>query len=145
MKRDSRNGIYEKLGKLINRETIAYVVAGVLTTAVNFISYEGIYRLGLTNLRANALAWIIAVSFAYIVNKRNVFLSRSASAKDEALKVIKFFGARLVTLGIEQLGMYIFIERLGFYRLLVKASMAVIVIVLNYAFSKLYIFNKNKE
>lgn len=135
-------GLYKKI---INRETITYGIAGVLTTIVNFASYEGMYRLGVPNLTANAIAWVIAVAFAYVVNKKNVFLSKSDTVKDEASKLTKFFGARLVTLAVEQLGMYIFINRLGFYRLLVKACLAVIVIILNYIFSKLYIFNEKSE
>ena len=135
-------GLYKKI---INRETITYGIAGVLTTIVNFASYEGLYRLGVPNLTANAIAWVIAVAFAYVVNKKNVFLSKSDTVKDEASKLTKFFGARLVTLAVEQLGMYIFINRLGFYRLLVKACLAVIVIILNYIFSKLYIFNEKSE
>lgn len=135
----------EKLFKqFVNRETVVYLIAGVLTTAVNFISYETLFQLGIPNLTANALAWAIAVTFAYIVNKIGVFLSSSASVKEEAIKVVKFFGARLVTLGIEQAGMYIFTERIAFNRLLVKACLAVLIIVLNYLFSKLFIFNKDK-
>ena len=135
------NGLIKKI---VNRETIAYIIAGVLTTIVNFISYESLYRLGFKNLTANAIAWVIAVTFAYIVNKKQVFLSKSNSINDEARKVSKFFGARLITLVVEQVGMYIFIDILGFYRLLVKAVIAVIVIILNYLFSKIFIFNKNK-
>jgi putative flippase GtrA len=131
--------------KVVNRETIAYGIAGILTTLVNFASYESLYQLGVPNLTANALAWMIAVTFAYIVNKKNVFLSKSDTVKDEASKLSKFFGARLVTLGVEQLGMYIFVNRLGLYRLLVKAFIAVIVIILNYVFSKLFIFNKKDK
>ncbi len=130
--------------KLVNRETITYIIAGVLTTIVNFISYEGLYRLGMENLTANAIAWFIAVIFAYIVNKKQVFLSKSKSVKDEAGKVSKFFGARLITLVVEQAGMYIFVDVLGFYRLLVKFIIAIIVTVLNYLFSKIIIFNKSK-
>ncbi|MDF2906608.1 MAG: putative rane protein [Herbinix sp.] len=130
--------------KIVNRETIAYIIAGVLTTIVNFISYEGLYRLGLSNLKANAIAWVIAVTFAYFVNKKQVFLSKSSSITDEARKISKFFGARLITLVVEQAGMFIFVDVFGFYRLLVKAVIAVIVIILNYLFSKIFIFNKDK-
>ena len=146
MGKNSLKSIIRKLWQIsVNRETISYIIAGVLTTVVNFSSYEGLYRLGLSNLWANGLAWVIAVTFAYIVNKRGVFMAKSSGVKDEASKLTKFFGARLVTLGVEQLGMYIFVNRLGFYRLLVKASLSVIVIILNYIFSKLYIFNRNRE
>ncbi len=132
------------LGRIINRETITYAIAGVCTTLVNFISYEGLYRLTSSNLTANWMAWVIAVTFAYIVNKWNVFRSRSQNAKDETVKVVKFFAARLVTLGVEQLGMYVLVERMGIYRWIIKASLSVIVIILNYIFSKLCIFNEKK-
>jgi putative flippase GtrA len=132
----------ELFKKVVNRETVAYAVAGVLTTVVNFASYIFFYRIGIPKLTSNALAWVIAVTFAYIVNKKNVFLSKSDSVKDEATKLTKFFGARLITLGVEQSGMFIFVSVLGFYHLLVKACISVIVIILNYVFSKLYIFNK---
>jgi putative flippase GtrA len=130
--------------KLVNRETITYAIAGTLTTIVNFVSLELLCGIGIPTLTANAIAWVIAVTFAYLVNKINVFKSTSEDAKDEAKKVTKFFGLRLITLGVEQLGMLIFVVWLGFYRLLVKAFLAVIVIVLNYVFSKLLIFQRKK-
>ena len=128
--------------KLVNRETITYVIFGVLTTIVNFISYEGLYRLGLSNMTANWMAWVIAVTFAYIVNKWSVFRSRSSNIKEELAKMAKFYGARLLSLGVEQLGMWVLVETLGFHRWLVKGALSIIVIVLNYIFSKLYIFKK---
>ncbi|MBH1939791.1 GtrA family protein [Mobilitalea sibirica] len=137
--------IKDLAGKVINRETITYGIVGVLTTFVNFVSYELFFRLLKSNLIANGFAWVIAVTFAYIVNKRNVFHSKSEVLKDELVKVSKFFGARLVTLGIEQMGIYIFIEKLGIYRWIVKAALSVIVIVINYIFSKFYIFNKKRK
>lgn len=130
--------------RVVNRETISYVIFGLLTTIVNFVSYEGLYRLGMTNLTANWLAWVIAVTFAYIVNKWSVFRSKSNSAKTEITKMLKFYGARLVSLGVEQLGMLVFVEKLGIYRWLVKGALSIIVIIINYIFSKLYIFNSNK-
>jgi putative flippase GtrA len=126
--------------KVINRETISYVIFGILTTIVNFVSYEGLYRLLKSNLTANWMAWVIAVTFAYLVNKWRVFRSRSNSLTDELAKMVKFYGARLVSLGVEQLGMYVFVERLGIYRWLGKGALSIIVIILNYIFSKLYIF-----
>lgn len=131
--------------KLVNRETIAYAVYGVMTTVVNFISYEGLYRLGLSNFTANGIAWVIAVTFAYIVNKWSVFRSKSDTVKDETVKIVKFYSARLLSLVVEQLGMLVFVEYLGVYRWLVKGVLAVVVIILNYIFSKLYIFTKPKR
>lgn len=131
--------------KIVNRETIAYIIAGLMTTLVNLVSYEGLYRLGLSNLTANFFAWFIAVTFAYVVSKWNVFRSKSASSKDEAKKVIKFFGARVVTLGVEQLGMYLLVELMGVYRWIIKGVLSVLVILLNYIFSKKFVFIKNNN
>ncbi len=130
---------------LVNRETITYAIAGIMTTVVNFVSYEIMFRLSFSNLNANWIAWVIAVTFAYIVNKWSVFRSKSETAKDETFKILKFYGARLVSLGVEQLGIYIFIEQLGIYRWIVKGGLSVIVIILNYIFSKLFIFHQNKN
>ena len=137
--RIKNNDMYKKI---VNRETITYGIFGILTTIVNFLSYEGIYRLGMSNLTANWMAWVIAVTFAYLVNKWSVFRSRSSSTTAELSKITKFYGARLVSLGVEQLGMFVFVERLGIYRWLIKGALSVIVIIINYIFSKLYIFKK---
>ena len=136
---------HEIYKKVVNRETITYGIFGILTTIVNFVSYEGLYRLGMTNLTANWMAWVIAVTFAYIVNKWSVFRSRSSTVRAELTKMGKFYGARLVSLGVEQLGMFIFVDKLGIYRWLVKGALSVIVIILNYIFSKLYIFGKDND
>lgn len=141
-KQGSRPLVNKILEKVLNREVITYGIMGIMTTIINFISYEGLYRLTRSNLIANAMAWLIAVTFAYIVNKWNVFHSLSDTAKDEVLKVTKFFAARLVSLGVEQLGLYILVERMGIYRWIVKGALSVIVIILNYIFSKLYIFKR---
>ncbi len=143
---DEKKSLFKRiLDKLINRETITYMIAGGLTTAVNFISYESLYQIGLPNLTANAWAWVIAVTFAYIVNKISVFRAKSSGILEELLNIAKFFAARLITLGIEQSGMYYFVEKLGLHRLMVKASLAVIVIVLNYIFSKVFIFGRLQD
>jgi putative flippase GtrA len=145
MKKSSLINTIKRLWKsIVNRETITYAIAGALTTVVNFVSYEGLYRLGIPNLVANAMAWVIAVTFAYIVNKVNVFQSHSDGMKDEVSKVTKFFGSRVITLIIEESGLLIFTELMSFPRLVVKACLAVIVIILNYLFSKLFVFNNKK-
>jgi putative flippase GtrA len=153
MRENMNLGKYQKIyDKFINRETISYTIAGVLTTVVNFASYYALFHLGMAclgkdnkgfiTLTANAIAWLIAVIFAYVVNRNNVFQSSSDTIKDEVSKIGKFFGARLVTLGAEEFGMYLFSVLMNFNSLLVKAVLAVFVIIINYVFSKVYIFKK---
>ena len=128
--------------RIFNRETITYAVIGVFTTVVNFTSFHLLSNIfEIPNLISNIIAWILAVTSAYITNKTVVFLSKSHNTREEAIKVTKFFGARLISLGVEELGILLFVELYNFPNMIVKAGLAVIVIILNYIFSKLYIFN----
>ena len=142
MKKTSLQSMIKKLTIIVfSREFITYGVAGVLTTVVNYSSYHFLCNiLGIQNLIANAIAWVIAVSFAYVVNAKFVFLSRHDSVKGEALKVTKFFGARVLTFVVEEIGMLIFVDLLDYHNLMVKAVLSIIVIILNYILSKIYIF-----
>ena len=137
----------KKLWKLfVNRETITYGIAGVSTTIVNFIAYHLFCNvLGIPNLIANAIAWVIAVSFAYVVNARWVFQDKQEDAANESKKIAKFFGARVVTFGVEEVGMFLLVDVLHGPNLMMKAVVAVLVIILNYIFSKLFVFTKKNN
>lgn len=125
----------------VNRETITYGIAGVLTTLVNFIvSYIGYYCLHWDENLVTVLAAAIAIIFAYIINKYWVFLEKSGTASDEAMKLGKFAAGRLFTLGVEWLGVYVFVTKLQIDFMLIKVILAVVVIVLNYIISKLFVF-----
>lgn len=139
--------VIKKLWKLfVNRETITYGIAGVSTTIVNFIAYHLFCNiLGIPNLIANAIAWVIAVAFAYVVNARWVFQDKQEDAAAESKKVVKFFGARIVTFVVEEAGMFILVDLLHGHNLIMKAIVAVLVIILNYIFSKLFVFTKKKD
>lgn len=53
-----------------HKETILYLFFGAFTTLVNIVSYLFFTRVILFNFMvANALAWILAVLFAYVTNK----------------------------------------------------------------------------
>jgi Predicted membrane protein len=142
MKKKSIPDVIRKLMKIVlSREFITYGIAGVLTTVVNFYSYHLLCNvMGIENLIANAIAWVIAVTFAYVVNAKVVFLQKNDGIKSEATKVTKFFGARVLSLIVEETGMFIFVDILAYNNLMVKACLAVIVIIMNYVLSKLYIF-----
>ena len=136
--------VIKKLWKMfVNRETITYGIAGVSTTVVNFIAYHLFCNvIGIPNLVANAIAWVIAVSFAYVVNARWVFQDKQEDVAGESKKIVKFFSARLVTFGVEELGMFILVDLMHGPNLIMKAIVAVLVIILNYIFSKLFVFTK---
>ena len=150
--------------KLINRETVTYLVFGVLTTVVNFavfklfdVIFTKAFTLDLT-LLTNFIAWVLSVAFAYVTNKLFVFESKSWSRKVIAKEIPSFVGARVFSLGVESLGLLIFIKWLGFDsfvleifpgfalggKMLTKIALSVIIVVMNYVFSKFVIF-KSKE
>ena len=142
------------LKKLFGREIVLYIVCGVLTTAVNFVSlYASLRLFGLTDAinekaevnTANIIAWIIAVLFAYFTNKLLVFESKSFEKKVVIKEFSSFTLARLFSLGVEEAGLFILNTLLNFNVYFVKIVLAIIVILLNYALSKYIIFkNKNK-
>ena len=136
----------EFIKKVLNRETISYVICGVLTTIVSM----GVYWLGYDFLNmdvliANILSWIISVSFAYVVNKIFVFQSKTKQFNEILKEVIAFFGGRVGTLLVETLILFIFVTLIGLHEMLVKLAAQFIVLVLNYVISKLFIFKDKKK
>lgn len=125
------------------RSFILYAVFGVFTTVVNLVVYHlCYYEAGMSNLLSNVFAWVMAVTFAYLTNKSWVFESRSWSWSVIRVEVPAFVSCRLAT-GIMDLAiMYISVDILGWHAMLMKFLSNVLVILLNYVFSKLVIFKK---
>ena len=142
------------------KELITYVVFGVLTTLVNFVCFwlfnkilgEKLYLL------SNIIAWVISVIFAYVTNKLWVFESKSWKPSVIGREIPEFVGARVFSLLIEEGGLWLFVDVLNFDKfgftllgfdvtgkLIAKVVLAVIVVILNYIFSKLVIFKKNTK
>lgn len=131
--------------RIINRETISYLVVGVLTTIVSLAVY---YGLVLTILNpdnavqlqiANIISWIAAVSFAYIANRKYVFRSKNPDILREAGS---FFASRIGTLIMDMLLMFIMVTLLGVSDKIAKLVVQVVVTIANYVFSKLFVFRK---
>ena len=124
-----------------------YLVFGVLTTAVNYFSYI-ILRIFLTEdyhvLFCNATAWFLSVLFAFITNKLFVFESKTWETKTLAREASSFFGARIFS-GVLDLGiMYVFVSLMSYNELIIKLLSNVVVVIINYILSKLFIFKKKK-
>lgn len=129
--------------KLVNAETVSYVIFGVLTTLVNFlIFFFCVNSLAMHYATANVLAWLGAVVFAYGVNKWYVFQSRDLTAKGVFRELALFFGARLTSLLLELGFLYLFITLMQMSEGVAKLICAVVVLVTNYIFSKWVIFKK---
>ena len=149
----------EKLKKLLNRETILYIVFGVATTVVNYIVFHLLYNVlwqQENSLTANAAAFVAAVIFAFVVNKLFVFESKSWSAATLKREIPSFLAARIGSFGIEEAGL--FLAEKGFklggviaitvggteldWITVIKVALAFVVVALNYVFCKLFVFKK---
>jgi len=122
----------------IDRELILYVVFGAFTFFVNLISYfffESV--LGINYLVSNIIAWFLSVLFAYITNRIWVFESKSPNILKECAL---FFGGRIFSGAVDTFLMYLFIDVLFIGDAISKIIVQIIVIVLNYIFSKLIVF-----
>ncbi|HFL3157435.1 TPA: GtrA family protein [Clostridioides difficile] len=128
-----------------HKETILYLFFGAFTTLVNIVSYLFFTRVILFNFMvANALAWILAVLFAYVTNKFFVFESKRIEIKFLFKEFLSFVSFRLLSGVVEMLIMYVMIDLLFVNDVIVKIFTNIVVIVLNYLFSKMIIF-KNKK
>ena len=122
---------------------ISYAVFGVLTTVVNIVTYSVCYnKLGIGNTLSNVIAWILAVAFAYVTNKLWVFDSKSWKWEVLRREVPAFISCRLATGVLDIVIMFICVDIMGLHALLMKVISNVLVIILNYVFSKLVIFKK---
>lgn len=137
--------MFKKFFAKINREVIFYLIFGVLTTLIDylvFIIFEKFLKINY--IVANIFAWFFAVLFAYFTNKFWVF--KSTLKKDNLLKeIFSFFSLRIVSLIIAIVFMLVTVEIFNFNKLISKILSSVFVIIINYFFSKLFIFNKKGE
>ena len=149
----------DKIKKLLNRETILYIIFGVATTVVNYIVFHLLYNVlwhQEHSLIANAVAFAAAVIFAFVVNKAFVFESKSWSADTLRREIPPFLAARIGSFGIEEAGLFL-CERVlklgGVVALtlgntvldwitIVKVALSIVVVALNYVFCKLLVFRK---
>lgn len=149
----------DKLKKLLNRETILYIIFGVATTLVNYIVFHLLYNVlwqQSNSLLANAAAFVAAVIFAFVVNKLFVFESKSWSAATLKREIPSFLAARIGSFGIEEAGLFLAekVLKLGGviavtvgslsldWITVIKVALAFVVVALNYVFCKLFVFKK---
>lgn len=142
------------------KELMSYVFFGVLATAVNLVCFK-IFDSALGSkmyLLTNIISWTITVIFAYITNKLWVFESKSRKLNVIVKEIIGFFSARLFSLGVEETGLWIMIDLMSMDKLslnifsftlagnlIAKIILQVIVVILNYVFSKFLIFAKKSD
>lgn len=133
----------DKVKRLLNNEGIKYIIFGVLTTLINILSYMVLNKIGIYYVVSNAIAFILSVIFAFITNKLYVFNSKNWEAKIVIRESVTFFCSRIASLLIDMLLIIVLIELLSMNWLMAKCLVNIIVIIINYLFSKVIVF-KNK-
>lgn len=127
-------------------ETTLYLIFGILTTALNVFTYVFCYKY-LENITSNIIAWIVAVCFAFITNKKWVFVSNNWDSQTIFKEASTFFICRLFTCLLDILFMYLSVSLLHINHIVMKILSNILVIIINYIASKRIIFlrkdNKN--
>lgn len=135
----------EKIKELWTKhyEIICYGIFGVLTTIINYLSYIVCTRLfNLEALISNLIAWVLSVIFAFITNKLIVFHSKEFTLNILLKEGISFLLARVFSLLLDMLILYVMFDLMGINDLIVKIIANIVVIIVNYVLSKFMIFKK---
>lgn len=123
---------------------ILYGIFGVLTTIVNVVSYYLCARmLALNTVVSTVIAWLLAVIFAYLTNRKWVFESKENTTKGIIREIVAFFSCRIATGVLDVVIMFVFVDMMMWNDVLIKFASNVLVILLNYVASKLIIFKNN--
>ncbi len=133
--------MFDRYGEIIN-----YLIFGVATTVVNivvFFLFDTI--LSVPYLIANAIAIILSILFAFFTNKKYVFKSQAMSRQDNWEEFVRFVSFRVLSGLFDMLSMWILVDMLLFGTNLAKLLTQFIVVVLNYVFSKFFVFKQEEE
>lgn len=126
-------------------DIISYLFFGVLTTAINYLVYLPCYNwLNLSATVSNMIAWVVAVLFAYLTNKPFVFKSHDWSMKTVLPEFGKFLGCRIGSGAAETFIILLTVDCLHWNGNIMKLVTNVLVVILNYIGSKLFVFAKKK-
>ena len=134
-----------------DNEILSYLFFGGATTLVSIVSRLVIYHISHQEILATALANFIGILFAFLTNDTIVF---KQERRNWLTRLAKFFLARLSTLGLDVLLTYIFVtsypdiigqfvnDQLDQVNAIETLIAQVLIIILNYIFSKVYVFYK---
>lgn len=131
--------------EVMNREVISYLIFGVLTTLVNWVVYAAMVKVHIDYRIATAAAWAVSVLFAFIVNKIFVFQSYNLRPAYVMKEITSFVACRAVSGVMEMVFMIVMVSWIHMDEYISKIAVSVIVVIVNYVFSKLFIFRKSEE
>jgi len=129
------------------QEAIDYLFWGGIAFVLSMVLFWVFASLlGWNEVTANNVDWVICVLFTFVTNKLFVFRSKSENAKALGKEFVEFVLARVFTLVLEDIIIYIGCNLMGYDngigQIVVKLIAQFVVIVSNYFLSKLWIFKK---
>lgn len=123
------------------KEILLYLFFGVLTTIVSLSTYYFFSEiLEIHYLISNVFSWIFAVLFAYITNRLWVFKIKNNDIKSILKEMFAFINCRLLSGAIDMVVMFLLVDILIVNSMYAKLITQIIVVILNYIFSKLVVF-----
>ena len=131
--------------KFVNRESVTYIIFGVLTTAVDWVTYTILWKMGADYRISTALSWAAAVLFAFVTNKLFVFRSFSLNPVRLWREFASFVTARAATGILTMVMMVVMVSGLEWNEFVAKLIVSAVNLVLNYIFSKWFIFKKTND
>lgn len=156
------------LTKLINKETILYLIFGILTTLTDWLTYAWMRNTGISYQLSTIGAWAAAVAFAYVTNKLFVFESKNLTPKHIRKEALSFIVCRLATGIFTLIAMIALVDGFGItedmlFKIILEAAsggkaefvitqdmickimVSIISLVLNYILSKRFIFKESSK
>ena len=132
--------------RLYGNDVVRYIFFGGCTTLVNLVCFFIFWNICHVNLNiANVISIVVAIIFAYVVNSKYVFQDKCETLRDHVRPFCKFISARLVTMIIEVGGVWLLVSVMGMNDMIGKFLTQFIVLILNYIFSKFFVFTTGKS
>ncbi len=138
--------VYQK-----DKEIFLYIIFGFLTFLTDTLVFwlldlfielnHSVVALHLSSV----FATLVAITFAYITNRKIVFNSNNRGKKAVLTEIAMFFSARIFTMLLAEIFLQILVFNFLIKEVVSKITVNVIVIVLNYIFSKLFIFKTEEK
>ena len=128
------------------KSLILYIFFGICTTFVNIGSFWLMSHVfDFKTVFSSVVSWILSVVFAYITNRKWVFEAKATGLKNLFREIYSFFACRFATGVLDCFIMFLFVDIFEFNDMIIKVISNIIVVVLNYVSSKIFVFKNARN
>ena len=136
----------DRIRKILDIETIRYLIIGVMTTGVNFALCLFCDKiLNIPFMISNVIAISGAILFAYFANKYIVFQNHKDNVKQVIFEFFSFIATRLISMALELFFVWLTVEVMCMIPYLGKVITQGLVVITNYCFGKWLVFSKKNK